>query len=251
MLTVWHADWLLEIAGVFFSALSGGLSAARTKFDLFGVLVLAWLSGLGGGILRDVLIGAVPPVGISEPDLVATAVLGGLVIFFFHRRLHRMRRAIIVLDAVALGLFVVVGTTKGIAYDVGPLAAVIVGTITGIGGGVLRDLLSGQVPLVLQDKQLYAVPALVGAVAVVVLDRAGALNPATSLAVAIGIVAFRLLSLRRGWTVPDTTTTLWRSPIVRGMRDDRTERRAASLRSIARVRSRRGRSARTPTDEER
>ncbi len=102
----------LELAGVFFAALSGGLAAVRKRFDLVGVLVLAWAAGLGGGLLRDVLIGAIPPVGISDWRLVAVAALAGVVTFFWHPRLEQLRRSIIVLDAGALALFVLSGTMK-------------------------------------------------------------------------------------------------------------------------------------------
>jgi uncharacterized membrane protein YeiH len=192
----------IELAAVFVAALSGGLAAVRKNFDVFGVLVLGWATGLGGGILRDVLIGATPPVGIAHWPLVVAALAAGLVIFFLHPRLERMRRAVIVLDAAALALFVLLGTTKGLEYDVGLLAAVVVGLLTGIGGGIVRDLLVGEVPLVLADRQLYAVPALVGAGATAALWHADALNVVTQALVVVGILGFRLLSLRLGWVVP-------------------------------------------------
>ncbi|MFE4465785.1 trimeric intracellular cation channel family protein [Oerskovia sp. NPDC056781] len=195
-------DDVLELGAVFCAALSGGLSAIRKSFDIFGVLVLAWATGLGGGILRDVLIGATPPVGISSWRLVVAALAAGVVIYFFHPRLERMRRGIIVLDAGALALFVIVGTTKGLDYGVGLMAAVIVGTLTGIGGGVLRDLLTSEAPLILQDRQLYAVPAIVGASITAVLWREGWLTGGTQLATIALIFGFRLVSLRLGWTVP-------------------------------------------------
>jgi uncharacterized membrane protein YeiH len=195
-------DAALELAGVFFAALSGGLAAVRKNFDVFGVLVLSWATGLGGGILRDVLIGATPPVGIARWPLVVTALAAGLVIFAFHPRLERMRRAVIVLDAAALALFVLLGTTKGLEHDAGLLASVVVGMLTGIGGGIVRDILVGEVPLVLADRQLYAVPALIGAGATAALWHAGALNVLTQALVVVGILGFRLLSLRLGWVVP-------------------------------------------------
>ncbi|PJI85709.1 trimeric intracellular cation channel family protein [Luteimicrobium subarcticum] len=201
----------LEVAGVFFAALSGALSAVRKRLDLFGVLVLAWVTGLGGGILRDVLIGAVPPVGIADPALVLTVLVAGFATSLFHLRIERLRRAVVVLDAFALGLFVVVGTLKGLQYDVGWLAALFVGTITGIGGGVVRDVLTGSVPLVLQDRQLYAIPALAGSGAVVVLWETGTLNGWTGMGVVAGVVAFRILSLWRGWVVPEAATGGWPS----------------------------------------
>lgn len=204
----------LEIAAVFCAALSGGLSAVRKNFDLFGVLVLAWATGLGGGLIRDVLIGATPPVGIADWRLMAAAFGGGLLIFVAHPRLERMRRSVIVLDAGALSLFVLVGTTKGLEYEVGFLAAVVVGAITGIGGGILRDLFTGEVPLILQDRQLYAVPAVLGAIATAVAWRLDVLNVGVQAAIVLGVFGFRLLSLRLGWSLP---TTPRRGPGASGM----------------------------------
>lgn len=215
---VLHAEPALEVAGVFFAALSGGLSAVRKHLDVFGVLVLAGTTGLGGGMLRDVLIGATPPVGITDPVLVATALLSGVAIWFFHPGIARMRRGVVVLDAGALGLFVIVGTTKGLQYDAGMLASVIVGTLTGIGGGVLRDVLTGEVPLVLQDRQLYAVPALLGAAATVLLWHEGWLTAWSATLVALGVIAFRLLSLWRGWVLPDAAQAAWPGPWNGGRR---------------------------------
>src|SRR5690606_10907555 len=192
----------LELAGVFFAALSGGLAAVRKRFDLVGVLVLAWAAGLGGGLLRDVLIGAIPPVGISDWRLVAAAVLAGAVTFFWHPRLERLRRSIIVLDAGALALFVRSGTLKGLEYEVGPPAAVFVGVLTGVGGGILRDLLPNEAPLLFQDKQLYAIPALAGAALTAVLAGLGALGPLSQAGVLALVLGFRLLSLRLGWAAP-------------------------------------------------
>lgn len=197
-----HIDAVLELAGVFCSALSGGLAAVRKKFDAFGVLVLAWAAGLGGGILRDVLIGATPPVGIADPGLVTTALVAGVVIFFLHPGLSRMRTVVLVLDAGALAFFVLQGTTKGLEYGAGVLASVVVGVLTGIGGGVLRDMLTGEVPLVFADRQLYAVPAIVGAGLTAGLWQAGLLTVATQAAVVVAVLGFRLVSLWRGWVVP-------------------------------------------------
>lgn len=194
----------LEIAAVFCAALSGGLSAVRKNFDLFGVLVLAWATGLGGGLIRDVLIGATPPVGIADWRLLAAALGAGLLIFVAHPRLERMRRSIIVLDAGALALFVLVGTTKGLEAGVGVLAAVVVGMLTGIGGGILRDLFTGESPLILQDRQLYAVPAAVGAIVTAVAWQYDVLNVGVQAAIVFGVFGFRLLSLKLGWTLPTT-----------------------------------------------
>ena len=185
-----------EAVGVFVGAMSGALAAVRKQFDAFGILVLGWAAGLGGGILRDLLIGAVPPVGISDWRLIATALLGGLTMYFFHPRLERARRAIVVLDAGALALFTVVGTTKGLEHGTTLVAAVLVGVITGAGGGVLRDLLTGEVPVVLHDRQLYAIPALLGAAVTVVLWSADVLTPITQVVVIVAVFALRVVALR-------------------------------------------------------
>lgn len=187
---------VLETIGVLVGAMSGALAAVRKQFDVFGIVVLGWAAGLGGGMLRDVLIGAVPPVGISDWRLITTAVLGALVMYFFHPRLERARRVIVVLDAGALAVFTVVGTVKGLEYGTTAVAAVIVGVITGAGGGVMRDVLSGEVPVVLHDRQLYAIPSMLGAVAVAAGWSAGWRSPVVLSAVVVGVFALRVLSLR-------------------------------------------------------
>lgn len=197
---------VLETAAVFIAAVSGGLAAVRKRFDLFGVLVLAWVCGLGGGILRDVLIGDTPPVGISSWKLVVTALAAGLAIFFLHPGLARLRRSVIVLDAAALALFVVQGTTKSLELEAGLLASLVVGVLTGVGGGVLRDVLVGEVPLIFADRQLYAVPAILGAAAVVGLWETGWWTWWSALCVVVFVFGFRLLSLARGWLVPHIGT---------------------------------------------
>jgi len=194
---------LLEVLAVFVAAVSGGLSAVRKRFDVFGVLILAWVTGLGGGVLRDVLIGDTPPVGISTWHLVGAALVAGVVIFFFHPRLERMRRSIVVLDAAALSLFVLQGTAKALDLGAGPLASIVVGLLTAIGGGIMRDMLVGEVPLIFADRQLYAIPALVGASLTAALWSMNALNLWTESLVIALVFGFRLISLARGWVVPE------------------------------------------------
>lgn len=187
---------VMELVGVFVGALSGGLAAVRKGFDIFGILVLAWAAGLGGGIMRDVLIGAIPPVGISQWEFIATACAAGLVTWALHPRLGRVRRFILVLDAGALALFTVVGTVKALEHGTGATAAVCAGVITGVGGGVLRDLLTAEVPVVLHHRQLYAIPSLLGAVVTVVLWRGGALATATAVVAVLVVFVLRVVALR-------------------------------------------------------
>jgi uncharacterized membrane protein YeiH len=219
---------VLELLGVFVGALSGGLAAVRKGFDIFGIVVLAWVAGLGGGILRDLLIGAVPPVGIANWEFVVTACAAGLVTWAAHPGLGRLRRFVLVLDAGALALFTVVGTVKALEYGTGVTAAVCAGVITGVGGGVLRDLLTGEVPVVLHHRQLYAIPSVLGAVLTAVLWRQGALTvPTEVLAVAV-VLATRLVALRFRLQAPGP----WEPGSVRAGRIGRAgrgERRGSRL----------------------
>jgi uncharacterized membrane protein YeiH len=187
---------VLDLVGVFVFGLSGGLAAVRKRFDLFGVVVLACAAGLGGGILRDVLIGAVPPVGISDGRLVAAACAAGVVTFFLHPGVARIRRAVLLLDAAGLGVFVIAGTYKALDLGAPVLAAVVVGVLTGVGGGVVRDLLTGRVPEVLGQTELYATPAILGAVLFATAWRLGAVAPAVTVGCVLVVVVVRLLAMR-------------------------------------------------------
>ncbi len=202
----------LDVIGVFVFALSGGLVALRAQFDLYGVLVLAWVTGLGGGIVRDVLLGATPPVGISDWRLVVTGLLAGLTVFAFYGRFRRVARrrprragavttVVKLLDAVGLAVFAVAGAVKAVNLDSPWLAAIIVGGITAIGGGMIRDVLARQVPEVLQ-RELYAVPAFAGAALIVGLDAAGMLNPSTTWLVVILIFMTRMIAISFDLSVP-------------------------------------------------
>ncbi|MEO5609066.1 MAG: TRIC cation channel family protein [Ornithinibacter sp.] len=175
---------VLDVVGVFVFALSGALLGVRQGLDLFGVLVLAWVAGLGGGIIRDLFLGITPPVGVSDWRLLAAAVLAGVIVFLLHGtvqevaartpdvRWRRIPYAVRLLDAAGLALFAVSGALVSLSADAGALASILIGGITAIGGGLLRDVLAGRVPEVLR-RELYAIPALVGAALVVLADHLG------------------------------------------------------------------------------
>jgi uncharacterized membrane protein YeiH len=196
----------LDLVGVFVFALSGGLTAVQRRFDLFGVLVLAAMAGLGGGMMRDVLIGQTPPVGLSDWRLLAAAGLAGLVTFTLHSRVARISRLVRVLDAAGLGAFAVGGTLKALGVGVGPVAAVLVGGITAVGGGVLRDVLAGQVPEVLR-RELYAVPALLGATLVALASRWNALSSGVIWGCAGLVFAIRVLAVMLDLNAPKPLRT--------------------------------------------
>lgn len=192
---------VVDLLGVFVFALSGALLAARKRFDVFGVAVLALAAALGGGIIRDLLIGAVPPVALRDWRYGAAALLAAGVGFVAHHPLERMGPAVRVFDAIGLGFFAVAGTSKALAFGLPPFAAVAMGVLTGVGGGVMRDVLAGEVPLVLR-REIYAVAALAGALVVAVaavVDRYGA--AAAAIAVIL-TVALRLTAVWRRWHAP-------------------------------------------------
>ena len=170
-----HLQLALDLVGVFAFALSGGLVAVKKRLDLFGVLVLAGAAALGGGVMRDVLIGVLPPVGISDWRLLTSALVAGLVTFLYHPGVERISRFVRVLDAAGLAVFAIGGSLKAVGAGMDPLTSVIVGGITAVGGGIVRDVLAGQVPEVLR-REMYALPALLGSVLIVTAHRFDAAN---------------------------------------------------------------------------
>lgn len=193
---------LLDLTGIFVFALSGGLVGVRKGLDVFGVLVLAGATGLGGGFLRDVLIGDLPPAALADWRYLAVPVVAGLVTFWLHPALARLERLVTVFDAAGLGLFCVVGALKALDYGLGPAPAALMGAVTAVGGGMLRDLLAGRVPVVLRS-ELYATPALVGATIAVLGDELTTW-PTWTFAIPAAVLAtgWRLLSWWQGWHAP-------------------------------------------------
>jgi uncharacterized membrane protein YeiH len=193
----------LDIAGIFVFAISGALLAVRKNFDVFGMAVLAEVTGLGGGLFRDVVIGAVPPAAFTDLGYFHAPLIATVLVFFLHPQVERINKAINVFDAAGLGLFCVAGTMKAHEYGLGLVASVVLGLATAAGGGVLRDVLANEVPSLLRwDRDLYAVPAIVGATMTALLLNAGALNAGTMLLAAALAFVVRLLALRFGWRAP-------------------------------------------------
>ncbi|MFC3676791.1 trimeric intracellular cation channel family protein [Ferrovibrio xuzhouensis] len=191
---------ILDYTGTFVFALSGAAAGVRQRLDLFGVLVLSFAAASAGGILRDLLIGALPPAAIRDWAYPALAGVAGLLVFFCFPLVHRLRHPVQVFDAAGLALFAVLGTQKALLFDINPLAAAMLGIMSGIGGGMLRDVLLAQVPQVLKA-EVYAVAALAGAAVVVAADALG-LPPVAGVA-AGGLLCFviRLLAIRYGWRI--------------------------------------------------
>lgn len=190
-------DWLGTIA----FAVSGALLGVRKRFDLFGVLFLAFVVSVAGGMIRDVLIGAIPPAAMVEIHYFVIAVLSGLATFFWSARIVHYQRLMQFLDALGLALFAVVGTQKAIQFGIHPVMSALMGMITGIGGGMIRDVLSGEIPFVLRA-DLYALAALMAG-AVVALGHYLELPPVYPVLAGAGLCMFlRMMALYFGWRAP-------------------------------------------------
>ncbi len=195
---------VLDLVGIFVFAISGALVAVRKDLDVFGVLVLAGTTGLGGGFLRDVLIDATPPAALADWRYLTVPVAAGLVTFFFHPVVGRAERVVNVFDAFGLALFCVTGALKATAYGLGPVPAALMGMVTGIGGGMARDVLAGRVPVIFRG-ELYATPALAGATIAVLGDRLDQPMYVVVPLAAGTCLVWRLLAMWRDWQAPMPT----------------------------------------------
>jgi len=187
----------LDLLGTFAFAISGATAGVRKRLDLFGVLVLSFAAATAGGITRDFLIGATPPVALADWRYLAVSVLAGLATFLSHERVERLRNPVQLFDAIGLGLFAVTGAGKALEYGLGPTGAVLLGMLSGIGGGIARDVLTAVL-----RRELYAVAALLGAACVVVGDALSWPSAPTAIGGALACFALRFLAIRRGWQLP-------------------------------------------------
>ena len=192
---------VFDLAGIFVFAISGALVAVRKELDVFGVLVLAGATGLGGGLIRDVLIDATPPAALEDWRYLMVPVVAGVLTFFFHPAVGRAERQVAIFDAFGLALFCVTGALKALELGLGPLPSALMGMVTGIGGGMLRDVLTGRVPVVFRG-ELYATPALAGAGLAVAGDYLGLPTLVSALVGGGACLVWRLLAMWRQWQAP-------------------------------------------------
>lgn len=191
----------LDGAGTFVFALSGALLAIKKNFDIFGVLFLSWIVGVAGGITRDVFIGAVPPATIANWHDFAIAIGAGLLTFFAYPAVRSLGRPVLVLDAVGLALFAVTGAQKAISFGINPVMVAVLGMISGIGGGMTRDVLAREVPFVLRE-DIYAVAALAAGAIVSAGNMLGLPPLGPMLLGAAVCIILRMMAIFRGWKAP-------------------------------------------------
>ena len=192
---------LLDLCGTFAFALSGALAAVRRELDVFGVLVVAFAAAASGGIMRDLLIGAAPPAALLDWRYLAVAVVAGLVVFFWSRIIERLQNPVRMLDAAGLSFFAVAGAEKALAFGLSPMMAALLGMLTGIGGGVARDVLLAEIPVVLRA-DLYAVAALAGAAVVVAGDLLEVAPIVATICGGLLCFGLRVMAIRWNWRLP-------------------------------------------------
>jgi uncharacterized membrane protein YeiH len=196
------ATELLDLAGVFASALLGGAISRSLDLDLFGFVVVGIVSGLGGGMLRDTLLQNGPPAALTDPRYVPVALVGALIAFFVHFSERAWDRIFTVLDAAVIGFWSVAGVQRTFEAGLGWLPAIIMGTVTAVGGGAIRDLMLRRVPAVLGGNALYASVAVASASAMVVCQQLG--SPTVGIVVAILLsLLLRLAAVRWKWALPN------------------------------------------------
>jgi len=194
---------VLDLCGVAVFAASGAVLAIRRKFDVVGLLTLAFVAALGGGVLRDLLLARGVPVAFDDPSYAIVAFVTGLAVVPTRNLIERVWRPVLVLDAAGLGLFAVTGATLAAEQGLAAIPAVMVGVVTATGGGVIRDVLAGEAPQVFQqDSVLYVIPAALGASAIVIAHGLGGLNLGVSIFAALAVTIIRVAALHFGWHAP-------------------------------------------------
>jgi uncharacterized membrane protein YeiH len=215
---------VLDLGGTFVFAISGAAAAVKHRLDIFGVMVLAFVTGNAGGITRDLLIGAVPPAAIANWSYVGVSILAGFLVFFWYQLVARLNNPVLWSDAIGLGFFAVAGAEKALVHGINPVMAALLGMLTGIGGGMLRDVLMTEIPVVLRA-DLYALAALAAAIVVVAGQVLHVTPIATTIVGGVLCFALRYMAIRHGWHLP----TAWpprgqprKSNVPDGRRDDRS-----------------------------
>ena len=192
---------IFDLGGTFVFAISGAVAAVNRRLDIFGILVLSFVTGNFGGITRDLLIGAVPPAALTDGRYLLVSVLAGLITFFWYAGVDRLRSPMLLFDAAGLAFFAVAGAQKAFQFGLSPVMSALLGMLTGIGGGMTRDVLLAEIPQVLRS-DLYAVAALAGAAIVVIGDVLGLSYGVSALAGGALCFGLRFMAIKHGWHLP-------------------------------------------------
>ncbi len=193
--------YILDLVGTAAFAASGAWIGVRKHMDMFGILVLGSVTAVGGGTLRDLLLGDIPPFSMKDETYIYLAITVSLVVFANRNRFKAFEKPLLYFDAIGLGTFVVIGTTKALDFQLGLLGSVLMGVMTGTAGGMLRDVLANQVPLILR-REIYASACIAGGALLVVLEYFGSARPVAALLSAGTVILVRLLAIHYDWSLP-------------------------------------------------
>ncbi len=193
--------YFLDLLGTAAFAASGALAGVQRRMDLLGVVILGLVTAVGGGTIRDILLGAVPPFCFTDENYLYLSIVVGLFIFYFHHALDFLHRPLLYFDALGLATFLVIGTGKALKYDAGFLVAVMMGVMTATAGGVVRDVLSDQVPFILQ-KEIYATACIFGGILYYILYQFGLNESLIAVIAAIFVFIIRVVAIHKHWSLP-------------------------------------------------
>jgi len=191
----------LDLAGTFAFAISGALAAKQRRLDLFGIVAIAFVVACGGGIIRDLCIGAIPPTGLTDWRYLMASIIAAIAIIWLNKWVTRLNHPVLLFDAIGLSFFAVAGARKAMAYGHNAEVAILLGMVTAVGGGILRDVLLNRIPVVL-EKEIYASAALVGAVIIVAGSHLGLQDDLVSMVAIFACFGLRFLALRFHWNLP-------------------------------------------------
>ena len=197
----WNLISLIDIIGTFVFAVSGIMVAIQKKFDFFGVIILAFVTAVGGGTLRDVMIGSTPVDWMKSEVHVITVLTAVPICYFLSSHLQKIRRTFLIFDTLGIGLFTILGIEKSLEIGLSPIVAIMMGIVSAVFGGVLRDVLSNDVPMVFR-KEIYAFACLSGALVYLGLNHFSNYTEFNMLTSIIVVIVIRLLSLRNKWSIP-------------------------------------------------
>lgn len=193
--------YILDLIGTAAFAASGAWVGVRKHMDLFGVLVLGVVTAVGGGTLRDLLLGDIPPFSLKNESYIYIAIVVSLIVFANRVQFKTFEKPLLYFDAIGLGTFVVIGTTMALDFHLGLLGAILMGVMTGTAGGVIRDLFANQVPLIFR-REIYASACVAGGLLLVVLETFGTARPLAALLSAGTVISLRLLAIHYNWALP-------------------------------------------------
>ncbi len=195
---------ILEILGTIAFAISGALTAMSKKLDPFGVFIIAFVTAVGGGTLRDIMIGKTPVAWMLQLDYVYLIILGFFLAVIFRKKLDRLRISLFLFDTIGLGVFTLIGLQKGLDTGLDPIICIALGTMTACFGGVIRDILCNEIPVIFR-REIYATICILGGIVFFLLKRFNLENDILYLITSIFMIGFRLLSVRNKWSLQPLT----------------------------------------------